>query len=242
MKIKFAVSLICLAVLSWSANATVLYEDDFDSLSSPTFTPVFGSTQVVGPVLGNPTNSLAFNSAGNSSAFFYDQIRYPVDAPGSPYEGTGFDNFRLEFDIATTDLIGSNNQFVIFFDTPSVRSLTFGNDGAIRVNNPANPVFGAIGSYSDGSFRHVGMNFDIGNNQWDIFIDNALLYSGIMDADNLRSIRFSHGSRSSSVRDITSTTYIDNIVISAVPLPAAVWLFGTALIGLIGLSRRIKEV
>jgi hypothetical protein len=40
-------------------------------------------------------------------------------------------------------------------------------------------------------------------------------------------------------RDFTFRTYYDNGV-SAVPVPAAAWLFGTALIGFIGFSRRTK--
>ena len=33
---------------------------------------------------------------------------------------------------------------------------------------------------------------------------------------------------------------IDNINVNAVPIPAAAWLFGTALIGLVGFSKRRK--
>lgn len=36
--------------------------------------------------------------------------------------------------------------------------------------------------------------------------------------------------------------YIDNVNISAVPIPAAVWLFGSGLIGVIGLARRKLSV
>ena len=35
---------------------------------------------------------------------------------------------------------------------------------------------------------------------------------------------------------------IDNYIVSAVPIPAAVWLFATALIGLVGFSKRSKGV
>ena len=34
------------------------------------------------------------------------------------------------------------------------------------------------------------------------------------------------------------TTALDNVQVGAVPIPAAVWLFGSGLIGLIGLARR----
>ena len=33
---------------------------------------------------------------------------------------------------------------------------------------------------------------------------------------------------------------IDNIVVSSVPLPAAVWLFGSGLLGLIGIAKSKK--
>lgn len=35
--------------------------------------------------------------------------------------------------------------------------------------------------------------------------------------------------------------YVDGVVVSAVPVPAAAWLFGTGLLGLIGFSRRKKN-
>ena len=38
--------------------------------------------------------------------------------------------------------------------------------------------------------------------------------------------------------DGADTIGVDNFAISSVPVPAAVWLFGSGLIGLIGLSRR----
>ena len=38
--------------------------------------------------------------------------------------------------------------------------------------------------------------------------------------------------------DLTFSTYVE---VSAVPVPAAVWLFGTALVGLAGFGRRRKK-
>jgi hypothetical protein len=37
---------------------------------------------------------------------------------------------------------------------------------------------------------------------------------------------------------LASGTFYDNISVSAVPVPSAVWLFGSALAGLVGLRRR----
>lgn len=40
---------------------------------------------------------------------------------------------------------------------------------------------------------------------------------------------------------VTAELWVDNFGISPVPVPAAVWLFGTALIGLVGFSKRRKS-
>jgi hypothetical protein len=40
--------------------------------------------------------------------------------------------------------------------------------------------------------------------------------------------------------DNSDYVYLDNIVLSAVPVPAAAWLFGSGLLGLIGVARRKK--
>lgn len=233
---------ICMALASTSVNAVVLYQNDFDSAVSPTYTTVFGSTETVGPVLGNTTHSLAFNSTGNtinnSSTFGYDQIQYGIDTPGSPYAGTNYQNFNVSFDIATDGLIGSTNHFVVLFDTPTVRNLIFNNDGTINVANFGSGSSGVIGNYANNESIHVDMNFDITSNQWDVLINNSLLYSAAMNANYLRSIRFSQGAVTSSNIDYNATTYLDNVVISAVPAPAAVWLFSSGLLALFGFTRK----
>ena len=60
---------------------------------------------------------------------------------------------------------------------------------------------------------------------------NAL---GAIDPDSLFSLQ-----NGSQHNDLGAWVVSDN-VISAVPVPAAVWLFGTALIGFVGMSRRRK--
>ena len=52
---------------------------------------------------------------------------------------------------------------------------------------------------------------------------------------------FLYGDFSQVLNDLGGTDLIATANISVVPLPAAVWLFGSALIGLVGMSRRQKQ-
>ena len=123
MKRITGIALFCMSAISATANAAFLYQNDFDTIASPTYTTVFGDPQIVGPVLSDTTNSLAFNTLGNVDP--YDQIQYGIDVLGSPYQGTSYPKFDVSFDIATSGLIGSSDTFAVYFDTPTVRNLYF---------------------------------------------------------------------------------------------------------------------
>lgn len=229
---KKIIATLAFSTISITSNAAILYQNDFDSLSSPTYTTVFGSPQVVGPVYGNSSNSLAFNSAGNAPSFYYDQIEYSIGSAGY-----NFQNYSVGFDITTENLTSSANQFAVLFDTPTVRNLIFGGDGTISVQNFGGGASGIIGNFTDTNSMRVDMDFNIADNRWDIFVDNALLYSDIMDANLLDSVRFSFGAKYADQVDYNATAFVDNITISAVPVPAAIWLFGSGLLCLLGFKR-----
>ena len=221
--------------------AIILYEETFDAVSSPTYNTVFGVPTVVGAVGPFATHSLEFNSTGNSPTFYYDQIRFPFESPGSPYQGAGFDVFSVSFDIYTEDLLGSANQFVILFDTPTVRNLVFTGTGDIEVQNFGPGASGVIGSYIDRQLLSIDILFDIGADQWDILVDNAPVYSDSMNASFLRSIRFSHGAHLSNQVDFDATTYVDNILISTpsnISEPASLALLAFGVVLCVGGRRR----
>jgi hypothetical protein len=77
-----------------------------------------------------------------------------------------------------------------------------------------------------------------GNNTTQNFgLANTLGFWGLTSSDYIQTIHF--GGPDGGIRKFTVA--IDNLTIggvSPVPVPAAVWLFGTALIGFVGMSRR----
>ena len=69
---------------------------------------------------------------------------------------------------------------------------------------------------------------------WNFFSDTRLLSTGTRSIEILLTSNRSGGS--------SSDGFIDDVSfqLNSVPIPAAVWLFGTALIGLVGFSKRRK--
>jgi hypothetical protein len=64
---------------------------------------------------------------------------------------------------------------------------------------------------------------------------------------NTTSINFNSGSNTSIVLSFldesngAASSIIDNIKVSSVPIPGAIWIFGTGLLGLIGIRKRIQN-
>lgn len=234
--------LALLSLYGSHAHALVVHQSDWEAPFTPTYTVSFGNPQISAPTDVFDSNSLAFNTSGNAPTFYYDQIRYSLGQPGYDYPA-----FRLEFDMYTDAYMGSVNNFSVLFDTPAVRSVYFRSDGTIDLLVPGGGGYN-LATFSDGEILHLDMLFDIAANQWDIELNNQLIYSGIIDsatagspAEYLRSIRFSYGlGNSLSDTDHLSTIYLDNVVVSAVPLPAAPVLFVSGLLGLYWRARRHK--
>jgi hypothetical protein len=85
----------------------------------------------------------------------------------------------------------------------------------------------------------IGMQCEIG--VYGRMLDGSSAAGAIGSSDwlNLTEVWFSTSGSDPSGTFQQSVLNVDNIVVQAVPIPAAVWLFGTALAGL-GFCRRIK--
>lgn len=215
------------------ALATTLHSSDWESPASYTYTHNFGSTDVVA-ISGSGDHKLLFNTTGNSPSFYYDQIDYHIG-------GSAGAAYRVSFDVRTESLIDSNNHFVVLFDTPAVRNLYFNSDHSITLSGIGSNS--PVGFFQNNQTVHIDMLFDTGLDQWDVMLDGVSIYSGAMaDATALGSVRFSLGVKSAGMAaDNSTNVLLDNVVISQVPVPAAAWLFGSALCGLVGCSRGRKR-
>jgi hypothetical protein len=192
-------------------SRVIHYDVDFDADdvgTAPTFgvdhsTPsriVFG-TPTVEPSLGDlKTQPLVLRDPSG-----YDQIRFDMQQ--------GYDNYALSFDLLVQN---SSGELTVFFDTPTVQNLYFESNGSIRIFQPLEAGYAVnqvIGSYQTNQVLDVNIDVDLSHDEWSIFLDETLIHRGrFRDAEDLRSIRLSHGQLSTSSDGVIG---IDNILISS---------------------------
>lgn len=153
---------------------------------------------------------------GNGTSFYYDQIRLGVPVLAEPI-------LRLEFDFESRGLIGSDANFTVLFDTPTVRKINFDNEGRIRLEawGPQGLINSTIGNFNDGESSHISIVIDHETDDWSIYQDYDLIGGGTVSIDErIQSIRLSFGLISSVGTPDASAVAIDNLVLSNIPEPA----------------------
>lgn len=119
-------------------------------------------------------------------------------------------------------LIGSTNQFNVFFDTPSVQRLSFGRDGRIFAMTGSSSTGysnALVGYFPESTEMKLEIEVDTRTNKWQVYINNSLLHSGPFTSELglLRSVRLSLGNVvQSSPQDYRSMVYVDRVCL-AVP-------------------------
>ncbi len=157
--------------------------------------------------------------------------------------GVALTSTALNIDATVSTILGNNSQTSSI--TPATFTLTASapqipfvkNYPAVIAINPGITYFngsfsigysGNLGSLLTGSFTHLAIQ-DFGNGLGSIF--GNITYTGGSYQGNL-SVGRLEGS-------IMGTAIIATLgSVSTVPIPAAIWLFGSGLLGLIGIARR----
>jgi len=230
---KKIILMSALAIVSSQAQSTVvnLYDLNFESTVQP-YGINFGSPTI--EAAGLDGNSLVFNA--NTST--YEQIELGM--------GYGFNQYNISFDVLTNGLVGSDYNFALNVDTPQVQNLNLHGSVGLSTFNPGEsaPADGGIfGSFVDNQRMRVDINVDIANSLWTVDVDNGAFYSGPFYASgsDITSLRFGLSPWiGGAVLDPNVSVALDNVVVTAsvVPVPAAVWLFVSGLLGLLGFSSR----
>jgi hypothetical protein len=219
--IKKLLYLVFLSVIAIQAQAAMVFSDRtlFESQLSTSITDGYDS-----PLYSDGTKTDAAMSA------FLGETQYQT---------TGFTNLNFLSSSGGSRhyCAGCNGSYLLDFTSTSV-----GN--AAGVFGVGLDVFGGQDVFGTTAFVTFGdsstANFAIPD------ISSGNLFWGLTDSLLISSIHFGLLDGASNTSDSIQRMAMDNLTIgsmnpvSAVPVPAAVWLFGTALIGFVGMSRRRK--
>ena len=115
-----------------------------------------------------------------------------------------------------------------------------------------NVLNGTLGSVSifnatdPGSFGPTTNLVDSAQHDYTALVSDYAVLAGLGATDPIAKINLNFLASSEGYCNIggcassSSTVWFDNVHIEAVPVPAAVWLFGSGLLGLVGIARRKK--
>jgi hypothetical protein len=222
MKKTCLLGALCMLVLSVSANAAIVtYTDEtsfLTALSGPTSTLDFDSTAA-------DTLIPSGNSLGGIT-FTYNIGPPPTDMKVvNDFETTSPNNYLGMDDAGNLDLFIAGDEFSMSFASP-VNAV-----GLYIVSG--DPLFAS----------DVSLNTTAGSALNSDVVDVALEDGGLAYYIGLISdTAFSSADLTFDAAAVGAFLYsVDDITTSAVPLPGAIWLFGSGLVGLISLSRRRKQ-
>lgn len=193
-------------------------------------------TQVFGDVSLGSFGSLAGTAlVFNPNVATYEQVSLTL--------GSGFTKYRIEFDLETQGLTGSGYSFGMLADTHEVQTLNFADCCSDNISmwsgGPATTT--SIGTLSDDTLMHVTVDVDLDYGYWMTSVSGvgssvAPFYAS--DGD-IFSLRFNLSPALGGV-GLNTNVFVgmDNLVVTSVPLPPALWLVGAGLLALGGVARK----
>ncbi len=197
------------------AQGISLFDIDFGAPTHVTGTlPTTGteSDQVSEVSHGMPTVVSEDGQLNDQSLLFrgrasYEQIR--LDVP------PGWSKYRVEYDVLTKKLQGSNYVFSVSLDTPQIRQVNL-HGGTQAVQNFPKPLHNIGAEWTEEQISHFVIEVDFIKNLWQIWKDDLPVLNTTLDAANLRSIRFNLSPWSEGAADALDVEVaVDNIKVIA---------------------------
>lgn len=197
----------------------------------------------------NSNGATFLNSLGNSGLgeFGYDWYNVThdgvtVSASGTYTTGTG-DNLVTHNAFAYMDSYWNNRAGLGVCKSLVSNQCNPGNDDNITANETLKLVFDTtvsldgLGLVNGDHFKDFTGDFLIRINEDDSML-HQLGLAGSLSLSGYVGNTFEFISLASSTSGVDQEFYINTLNVSTVPLPAAAWLFGSALLGFFGFSRR----
>ena len=222
-----AVCILLLALITISAHAEALHYDDTNNPFYPT------------AVTGIDLTIYGF---GQYDVFFVSNREDAQD--GVAPDGWGAVEAAYGSDFATDIFPSVPNSELLSHHIKRVLVRTFNDNSIDLISGIADPGGSSYEHHSASGVQDILIPYRIGapgsikeGEVQGTFLSNGL--SGSWGSDDLTTNTFSKGLNSGIESGRTYWAIVTNTTV--VPIPAAAWLFGSGLLGLIGISRRKKS-
>lgn len=206
--------------------------------------------------------ALIFASSVHAAPVFFDDFEdgdangWSVFATGSGSTGVEVNNGSMRAFAAQTQS-GQNSlsrdfsyadDSLLSFEMQVIANPSTGaeSSGGVRISflNSFNIEIDSLSfvNSTDGALPANGFFIDETLNQFSNTMANFAAFGGLNDTSAVAtmSLEFFAEARRSACCFANSKVWFDNVTVSAVPVPAAAWLFGSGLLGLIGVAKRKK--
>lgn len=210
-----------LVVVSSSTSAAVFFDDFEDGDTSGWLEGATSGVGSTGVELHN-TSQMAFVHQTGSGA-----RSLSIDFSYLASDTLSFDMHAVAFSAA--DVFGtahaSSGVTISFLNT---FNLELGSASLVNATNP-----GTLGP-NDSLIDNLQHNYS------SLLSDYAAL-AGLDTTDPISKVSLTYFATGQTTRTggrTSATVWFDNVTVSAVPVPAAAWLFGSGLVGLVGVARR----
>ena len=209
--------------------ATVFFDDFEDGNHDGWQTTTTGGIGSTGVQLHNSSQMAFVQHIGSGSHSLSHEFSYA-------------DDYMLAFDMQAVAVLSGGGSNV---------TLHAGSGVTVSFLNLFNVELGSISFVNTTNPESLGPDsFLVDNNQhnYQALMSEYATAAELFTTDPISKINVSYWSwasqhyySASGFTDRSSATvWFDNVTVSQVPIPAAVWLFGSGLIGLIGIARRKK--
>ena len=157
-------------------------------------------------------------------------------------------DFSFDFDLTPSDYeVGSSSSFTVSVQGDFVdqltdnASITIGGDDKGSFNPFSVEAYDVVfRGFSNTNAYQYKLNFDLSAAQTTAFMNNSNVVVDFSDGVVALCGWWNYGNCIENVSDAPYAKLDYTYEVSNIPVPAAVWLFGSALLGLAGVARRKK--
>lgn len=226
-----SLAFLSMLTLTSSVNAATVFADDFEDGDHSGWLVINGN---VG------------NGVGSTGVELHNTSMMAV----VQHSGSGYYALSHDFNYSPDQTLAFTMQAIANSRTMTGGGILQSYSGVtVSFLNVLNGTLGSVSIFNatdPGSFGSTINIVDTAQHDYSALVSDYVALAGLSASDPIAKINVSFIASSEGYCNVggcassSSTVWFDNVTVSAIPVPAAAWLFCSGLLGLIGIARRKK--